>query len=269
MVRSIAVSLLALIAGGALVPHARASFQATPAPETGLTPIVWQWTALELSSGTPEAADDPARYTVQFLPDGRYFVLADCNRGSGLYTQDGSNLQLMSAAITLMACPEESQADVFLARLTEIVSFTYEEDELVLALAADAGVLRFRPSLTGVVWEWQRFQGGDGAEVVPDDPTRYTVQFLEDGTVAVLADCNQGTGSYTVDGSQIAIDQIITTLVGCPPGSLGTEFLGYLDEAVTYVVREGKLALALPADAGIAEFAPRAVAEDAATPVAG
>ena len=269
MPRSLAVALLVFVAGGILAPHAGAASQATPPPGSQLTPLVWQWTALELADGTTETPADPAIYTLQFLSDGRYLVRADCNGGSGEYAVDGQDLQLSPPMITLIACPAGSLADVYLQRLAEVVSFAYDDEELVLALADDGGLLRFTAALTGVVWEWQGFQGGDGSEVVPDDPARYTILFLQDGSVAVQADCNRGTGSYTVDGSQIAIDEIVTTLIGCPSGSLGPQFLGYLAEAVSFVVRDGGLHLSLPADAGIATFAPRVIEEDAATPVAG
>jgi heat shock protein HslJ len=266
--RALTLALLALVAGGMLAPTAGAWSNSTPTPAPTLTPVVWQWTALELADGTVETPDDPAKYTIQFLPDGTYLIRADCNQGSGTYSVDGTNLTIEPAITTLIGCPPGSLDSVYLQRLGEVVSFAYDEAELVLALGDNAGVLRFAPALTGVVWEWQRFEGGDGSEVVPDDPSRYTIRFMEDGTVAVQADCNSGSGRYVVDGDRLEIDELATTLIGCPPGSLGTDYLRYLDEAVSHVFREGKLYLALPADAGIAEFAATVAEETTATPEA-
>ena len=273
MLRPFAATVLAVIAGGTLAPLAVAGFQgtpeATPESEAALTPVVWQWTALDLADGTTEAPDDPAKYTLQFRPDGRYVIQVDCNGGSGEYDVDGSTLQLGPAATTLMLCPPGSLDTIFLPRLTEVVAFAYVEEALVLTLADAAGVLRFTPALTGVVWQWQGFQGGDGAEIVPDDPSRYTVEFFADGSLAAQVDCNRGRGSYTVDGSQIDVGQLATTRMACPPDSLDAEFARYLDEAVSFVFREGKLYLALPADAGIAEFAPTLAEEGGARPTTG
>jgi hypothetical protein len=57
--------------------------------------------------------------------------------------------------------------------------------------------------------------------------------------------------------------------MACPPDSLDAEFARYLDEANTFVFRAGKLYLALPADAGIAEFAPVLAEDGGATPTTG
>jgi heat shock protein HslJ len=269
MLKPFAAAVLALLAGGALAPLAtafQASPEATPGAGAVLTPVVWQWTSLELADGTTESPPDPSKYTIQFRPDGLYFLQVDCNSGSGEYTVNGSDLQLSPAATTLMLCPEGSLDTVFAPPLAEVVSFAYEDEALVLTLANDAGVLRFAPALTGVIWAWQGFQGGDGAEVIPDDPSRYTVQFNPDGTLTAQVDCNSGRGDYTAENGQIDIGPLATTRMACPPGSLDADFARYLEEAVSYVFREGNLFLALPADAGIAEFAATVPAEDGATP---
>ena len=273
MLKPLTAALLALVAGGALLSPAGASSQATPqatpTPEPGLTPIVWQLTAIEQAAGAVQVPNDPAKYTIQFRPDGRYVIRADCNQGTGPYTVEGTTLTLLPAAVTLIGCPPGSLDTVYLQRLGEVVGFAYEEEELLLTLADDAGALRFAASLTGVVWQWQRFEGGDGSEVVPDDPSRYTVQFQEDGTVVAQVDCNRGRGTYTVDGNTIDIAALAVTRMACPEDSLDAEFARYLDEAVSFVFREGKLYLALPVDAGIAEFAATVAEEGSGTPAAG
>ena len=73
----------------------------------------------------------------------------------------------------------------------------------MLLLRGDTGSLHLRPALTGVLWEWQTFQGGDDTMVRPDDPSQYTVEFLPDGTLAIQADCHHATGTYTVDHSTV------------------------------------------------------------------
>jgi heat shock protein HslJ len=273
MLKPLTPALLALVAGGAFLSPAaarsQATPQATPTPEAGLPPVVWQLTAIELADGTVKAPDDPAKYTIQFGPDGRYAIRADCNRGGGAYTVEGTTLTLESAIVTLIGCPPGSLDTVYLQRLAQVVGFAYEEEDLLLTLADDDGVLRFAASLTGVVWQWQVFRGGDNTEVAPDDPSRYAVQFMDDGTVAVLADCNRGRGIYTAEDGRIVITQIATTRMACPAGSLDTEFLRYLEGAVTYTFREGKLYLDLPIDAGTAEFAATVAEEEQGTPAAG
>jgi uncharacterized lipoprotein YbaY len=107
--------------------------------------------------------------------------------------------------------------------------------------------------LTNTLWQWQGTYASDW--LLTDDPTRYTVTFGDDGTLAVQADCNRGTGSYTVDGSSISIGLLATTLALCPPGSLDSQFLQHLQAANLYLLQDGELYLYLPAGAGTMAFA--------------
>src|SRR3954454_25080611 len=52
----------------------------------------------------------------------------------------------------------------------------------------DAGILTIR-------WELQQIASGRRV-LTPDDPTKYWLQVLPDGTVAIQADCNQAGGTY-------------------------------------------------------------------------
>ena len=111
MLKPMAATVLALLAGGALTPLAVSALQGTPegtpAIVSALTPVVWQWTALELADGTTESPGDPTKYTIQFRPAGRYVIQADCNGGGGEYSVDGAALQLGPTAITLMLQPSD------------------------------------------------------------------------------------------------------------------------------------------------------------------
>jgi hypothetical protein len=61
--------------------------------------------------------------------------------------------------------------------------------------------------------------------------------------------------SAAVEGSGLDLT-VATTLMLCPPESLSAEFLLLLESAVSWVIRDGELALSLPADAGIVVFHP-------------
>lgn len=120
-------------------------------------------------------------------------------------------------------------------------------------------------TLTGGVWQWQQTQDNSGKVTTPTDPSRYTIEFQADGLVAVQADCNRGTGKYTVDATTLTFGPIATTLMGCPPGSQDTEFLRQLSQIKSYLFKDGKLYLELPVDTGSMEFS-RAEQAQAATP---
>ena len=214
--------------------------------------------------------DDPAKYWIQLFLDGSAGVRADCNQAFGTYSLDGSSLMVKADAMTMALCDEDSISDRFLHDLSLVVSYvltTNVSDELFLDMAADSGQLTFAPALTGVVWEWTEFQGGDGSVVTAADPNLYTIEFLDEGGVRVVADCNLGLADVNIDGSSIDMT-VATTKKACQEASQDTDFLRYLDEAVSYVIRDGILALSLPADAGIAFFRPTIPLARPATPEA-
>ena len=127
------------------------------------------------------------------------------------------------------------------------------EDEALTLIASET----LTPSLTGVVWTWIRFD--DTAEldsIEVDDPSRYTLEFLDDGTYAIRADCNQGSGGATIDGSSLTLGPGPMTLAECGPDSLYDDYVRRLGDVVTYVFDGDHLVLNLKADAGDLVFAP-------------
>jgi heat shock protein HslJ len=242
----------------------------TPAPSSSsaIPPLVWELTELTKSAGAPSKIVDPARYTVQFLPAGRLAIGADCNAATGTYTIDGHALDIKLGASTLALCPPDSQAEPYLGVLEQVTSFAFDDDGQLM-LEGDAGSLLFRPTLLGVVWEWQDFRGSDDSRIAPKDPRQYTVSFLPDGKLAIKADCNRAIGAYAVDGPKIDLTIGGVTRALCPPGTLMFDFLRDLGYASSHVFRNGNLYLALPADAGIMAFKALYVEPATATPESG
>jgi para-nitrobenzyl esterase len=115
------------------------------------------------------------------------------------------------------------------------------------------------PSLAGTSWQFVRFQGGDGRVQVPDDRAKYTVAFAADASVSVRFDCNRGRGGWKSERpGQILFGPMAMTRAMCPPGSLHDQFVKHWFYIRSYVVRGGRLYLALMADGGTYEFEPAA-----------
>jgi heat shock protein HslJ len=110
--------------------------------------------------------------------------------------------------------------------------------------------------LKGVVWEWQGSSYSDDSDATPADPRRYTVEFVDDGSLAIKADCNRVRGSYTDDGSTLTIELGPSTKAACPPDSLDSEFLRDLAAASTYALESGALRIDLKLDTGSMQLAP-------------
>ena len=144
---------------------------------------------------------DPSRYTVQFLPDGRLLARLDCNHGRGGYTAAEGVLALTPLAVTTRDRARQTPRTRGFRRSWSARRRMRSTPMGCSSCMATTGSLHLRPTLTGVRWAWQTFQGGDGTIVRPDDPSQYTVEFLPDGTLAIQADCHHATGTYTVDHS--------------------------------------------------------------------
>ena len=134
-----------------------------------------------------------------------------------------------------------------------------------LALLASACVTRresFRDqsaagSLSGTSWRLVQFEGGDGEVLTPDDRSKYTLQFLPDGSVSVRVDCNRGSGTWkSAAPGQIELGRLALTRALCPPGSLHDQIVKQWPYIRSYVIRNGHLFLSLMADGGTYELEP-------------
>ena len=110
-------------------------------------------------------------------------------------------------------------------------------------------------ALTANTWSWIGFTNPTQQYSV-DVPENYTLDFQDDGTVSIKADCNNAIGSYTLDGSSIKIEVGPMTMAACPEGSRSDDFVKYLGSAAIYFFKDGHLFIDLMADGGTMEFAP-------------
>jgi heat shock protein HslJ len=116
---------------------------------------------------------------------------------------------------------------------------------------ADAGSAA---DVTEVTWEWVRLTT-PVEQMDIDAPERYTVKFGKDGRVTLKADCNRGTGGYSMsDDRRLTFKPIALTRAMCPPGSLSDRFAKDVGRATSYFVKDGDLFLELPVDSGTLRF---------------
>jgi heat shock protein HslJ len=106
-----------------------------------------------------------------------------------------------------------------------------------------------------LVWELVELPSNEGQPIAIDEPERYTVQFLPEGELAIGADCNRATGTYTLSDDTLSITIGISTLALCPPDSQADSFLALLEETSTFAIDpEGMLVLT--GDQGAMRFRP-------------
>jgi len=109
------------------------------------------WSLVEMNeAGDTIAHDGSAAYQISFNPGGALTFVADCNVGAGQYVVAGGfagSIAIEMGPSTLVACPEESIADMFLAALSNVQQFALgvSGDELILETINGGQTLTFAP----------------------------------------------------------------------------------------------------------------------------
>ncbi len=148
--------------------------------------------------------------------------------------------------------------DPFCCPTQEVIS-TYELDNGELVQISNEVIGTFDPqaedssAITKIVWKWQELIT-PLEEMIIDDPENYTVEFKEDSTLFVTADCNFGSGTYRLEGSSLFIDIRSTTLNSCPEGSLSNLLFSSLNNAGSYFMDGNDLMIDQVADSGTLRF---------------
>jgi len=230
------------------------------AHETTIEGIHWYLTAVGASPVSP-MADDKQPHMLLDPAQKQATGFAGCNHFFGRYELDGPSLKFGPLGSTRMACRDlETGLETSVFEALENTLKWKKADEELLLLDGDAVLARFSRKkymgITGPVWQWAHTLYNDDWKVVPADPENYTVQFQEDGTISVKADCNKkgGTVSISHEEKSISIDITESTMAACPEGSLENDFVKGLSAAALYFTRNGDLYIDLKYDSGTMKF---------------
>jgi heat shock protein HslJ len=82
--------------------------------------------------------------------------------------------------------------------------------------------------VVGTVWRLESMERTGSARFVPDDPSRFTVEFKADGQLGVRADCNVCGASYTLNDGTLTAGPLVCTLIACPRPE-GEQFAAIID----------------------------------------
>jgi heat shock protein HslJ len=105
--------------------------------------VVWKLVQIQERNDRAITIDDPEKYTLELLPNGKVRIRADCNRGFGSYTKKGSEISFHKTAYTRAACPPGSLFDEFTRNLHEANSYVVKDGNLYIAYDIDAGTMKF------------------------------------------------------------------------------------------------------------------------------
>ena len=98
-------------------------------------------------------------------------------------------------------------------------------------------------AVIGGVWKLQSLEiPGRGLVQIPV-PANYTAEFKDGGLLAVKADCNSCSGTYSISGEAMKISAMACTTAFCGSASFDTAFLAVLNSANTFGVKDGELTI--------------------------
>ena len=126
---------------------------ATNTGNPGLSGTAWQ--LLRINSKTEAQAtitvEQPERYTLHFLADGRLALRLDCNRGNGSWqatpaSGDSGQLSFGPIASTRMFCPPPSLDSKLARDLGLVRSYRLRDGHLLLSGQADGGIYEWAPA---------------------------------------------------------------------------------------------------------------------------
>ncbi|MEL3891187.1 META domain-containing protein [Ferrovibrio sp. MS7] len=120
--------------------------------------------------------------------------------------------------------------------------------------------------LIGTAWRLVHFQSSDDAIgiIVPPRLERYAMAFGSDGRVVLQLDCNRASAQWqgratTRAGGSLTIQSGMMARAMCGPGAIDSRLARDLGYVRSYtLLPDGRLSLALQADAGIYLWAPAA-----------
>jgi heat shock protein HslJ len=231
------IGLSAALLAGCSAPE-RTEVPGAKVPQ--ITGEVWKWVGTE--GAGPASIERPARYTVEFMPDGRYSVRADCNSGAGSWSSEDETFRMAGGPMTLAACDEESLDARFLELLGQVSGAARDGDRLSLTSGDVRMVFEAMPALSiaGTAWLVHAVNNGREAvaSVLPE--TELTIVFGADDQVAGSAGCNRFSGGFTVEAQTLSFSPLATTRMTCMGEGVveqEQDFLAALSSVATWEIR--------------------------------
>lgn len=112
-------------------------------------------------------------------------------------------------------------------------------------------------NLGGTVWHLVKFQGGDDTTLTPLDKSNYTIEFGADGRLSADMNCDRGRGTWKSSRpGRLQLSRLALIHTTCSAESVRDRVLSDWEFVRSYVTKNGRLFLSLPADGGIYEFEP-------------
>lgn len=111
--------------------------------------------------------------------------------------------------------------------------------------------------IEGSNWQLVKLTVLGGYEFVPEDPSKYVLNFRSGNRLTGTSDCNSISGSWLQEDTALHFDPFAATTSLCPPGSLHNNLILYLKDVSSHSFRDGQLVLTTPTEGVEIEFESR------------
>jgi len=209
--------------------------------------LTWKL-ASQTVNGT--ATDVPAGVTVDARFDsGNVAGSSGCNLYHASAVVADATLEVGPVATTSMAC-EGAASDVesaYLANLANAATYTATSDALTVYDSSGAVILTYASGPANPLegeWVVTGYNNGNQGVVSPAAGTTLTATFTAD-SVAGDAGCNTYSGGYTLDGDQVTVGPLASTMKACDEAIMTqeTQFLTALQTPATVETTGGTVTL--------------------------
>ena len=138
--------------------------------------------------------------------------------------------------------------------LLAAATFSVACDESVAAPSPTSQSATAAAPVTDGVWKLQSFQRADATSVPVPDPDRFTIEVGADGRLAVRADCNRCSASYSQASGALKVGSAMAcTKAFCSTSPFDGQYTGALSDAT--LVRATDTTLEFVSAAGVLKFA--------------
>jgi heat shock protein HslJ len=240
--------ILGLLLPAALVLAACGS----DSPEAG-TDLDLEGSAWTLSSLVTDGSQAPAvgESTLLFAPGGEVAGSTGCNRFTGRWQQDGSELTITVGATTLAACasPElNEQEQQLIEALGGTAAVRQSGDSLELLDDQRDVLLVYQASLselTGTAWQATGVNNQTGGVESTALTSSVTADFADDGTVSGSSGCREYRGVYEAADGSLSVTDISLQGTECSgdEAALEASYVAALQNTSTYTIEGSTLHL--------------------------
>ncbi|NWF69092.1 MAG: META domain-containing protein [Chloroflexi bacterium] len=200
-----------------------------------------QW---QLAAFGAEPVVAGSEISLEFDAAGNAMGVGGCNPYGGAYTIDGDTLSFAEIVRTEMACLDESlmqQEDAYLTALAAATGYHIEDDLLTIRYGANGETLIFQRVIAVAGTAWQ-------LESIDETPvsSAITLQFDAANGVSGSGGCNQYSSSYTLTGTAIRFEVVVSTRMACAEALMQQEgaYFAALEAAERIDLRGERLTIA-------------------------